>query len=228
MRCQLNQNFAITRNEAETNMKKPEEYAKIVIKVPKKFAEFCQSEEIKEKPYDVCQMCSFIPDSCDGPRLDGMEYKRWAEWARDYMKRNQIVKTELAKKCDIPGSTLSHAISGVGYDVRAETRTKITNALLGIDHRRYPCHMAALLMAGQIIDDEDNESKIAELQEEIQRLGSDLAHAKEKAVAKVQEAKQEAQVKIDYLKAQIETRDKFLDEKNVQINKLMDKLLESK
>lgn len=228
MRCQLDQNFAITRNEAETNMKKSEEYAKIVIKVPRNFAEFCQSEEIKEKPYDVCQMCSFIPDSCDGPRLDGMEYKRWAEWARDYMKRNQIVKTELAKKCDVPVSTLSHAISGVGYDVRAETRTKITNALLGIDRRRYPCHMAALLMAGQIIDGEDNESKIAELQEEVQRLGSDLAHAKEKAVAKVQEAKQEAQVKIDYLKAQIETRDKFLDEKNVQINKLMDKLLESK
>lgn len=220
--------FCNYENEAETNMKKSEEYAKIVIKVPKKFAEFCQSEEIKEKPYDVCQMCSFIPDSCDGPRLDGMEFKRWAEWARDYMKRNQIVKTELSKKCDLPVSTLSHAISGVGYDVRAETRTKITNALLGIDHRRYPCHMAALLMAGQIIDDEDNESKVAELQEEIQRLGSDLAHAKEKAVAKVQEAKQEAQVKIDYLKAQIETRDKFLDEKNVQINKLMDKLLESK
>lgn len=213
------QKIVIVENGAEAHMKK-EEYVKVIVRVPREFAEFCQTEEAKEKPYDVCQVCSFIPDTCDGPRMDAMEYKRWSEWARDYMAKHGIIKAALAKKIDMPLSTLSHAISGLGYDVRTETRTKITNALIGMDRGRYPCHMAALLMAGEIVEDEDSDAKIAELQDEVNRLNAELARVIASAESKAQEVKQEAQTKIDYLKSQVDIRDKFLAEKNQLINDL--------
>jgi len=184
--------------------KEAEFVVKVVIMVPKSFADYCKTKEAKEKPYNICQLCPFISECCDGPRFDAMEYKRWAEWASDFMKKKGMTKSEVSKSLDMPLSTVSHALSGSGYDVRAETKTKITSALLGTSRGRYPCCMAAFVMAGKEMSDNDTEKQIADYETEIERLNAELKRVRERADTKVREAKEEAQVKIDNLKKQVE------------------------
>lgn len=198
---------------------------KAVITVPKSFADFCKTQEAKEKPYNICLICEFISASCDGPNIEAMDYKRWSEWANDYLRQTGKSKSELAKKIDMPLSTLSHALSGNGYDIRADTKNKITNGLLGICKGRFPCQLAAMLMSGEGLEESEDGAKIAELRAEIDQLNEEINRITTATEARMEETKREFQAKIDYLKEQVAIRDKYLAEKNETINKLVDKIL---
>lgn len=201
---------------------------KITINAPESMIEFCHSPEAKSKPYDICLHCPYIKESCDGPNILAMEYPRWAEWARERIKRLGLSKADVAEAAGLSPSTLNGALSGAGYDIRTDTMRRITKAIIGGSWGQYPCHVAAVLIDGGGEEENESSQKIADLQAEIDRLNAELKRVISSAEAKVQDAKQESQAKIDYLKDQVTIRDKYLAEKNQMITDLMNAILKEK
>lgn len=182
--------------------------------------DYAQTSTAKEKPYDICLHCPFISESCDGPNILAMDYPRWVEWANQRMKSLGLTKGEVALQSGIPQSTVKSALSGVTYDIRTETMREITRVLIGGCWGQYPCHLAAILMAGTHQDTESEPLTASERQQ---------------YEAQIQQLKADYQKKVDYLKEQVNhwqeearIRDKFLEEKNKTIDRLMDKILNDK
>ena len=201
---------------------------KISFDAPKSMVDYAQTSAAKEKPYDICLHCPFISESCDGPNILAMDYPRWVEWANQRMKRMNLTKGEVALQSGIPQSTVKSALSGVTYDIRTETMREITRVLIGGCWGQYPCHLAAVLMAGNVQEAESDVDTTATIFAERVKMEDH-----------VKQVKSEYQAKVDYLKEQVihwkeeaahwkeeaRIRDEFLKEKNKTIDKLMDKIL---
>ena len=182
----------------------------ITVDASKEMRDFALSAQAKEKPYDICLKCPSLGVTCDGPNILAMEYKRWAEWANEYMDRKGLTKAYVAEESGLPLSTVRSALSGSGYDIRSETMRAITRVLIGGCWGQYPCHLAALLMAGIAPEDDGDVGQIRQLELE-------LAKAEER----LKTAKEEDQRKIEYLKEQVSIRDKYLIGKNKMITALV-------
>lgn len=193
---------------------------KILVDAPKTMVEYAKTASAKDKPYDICLHCPFISESCDGPNILAMDYPRWVEWARDRMKLRDLTKGEIALQNGLPLSTVKSALSGNSYDIRTETMREITRVLIGGCWGQYPCHLAAILMAGTAQDAEPEPmaaGERAQMEEQIRQIKADY------------------QAKVDYLKEQVahwkeeaRIRDKYLEEKNKTIDRLMDRILNDK
>lgn len=190
---------------------------KILVDVSKQMVEYCQSSEAREKPYNICLQCPYMPDSCDGPNVLAMEYPRWVEWVKGRMSQMGLSKNALSERSGVALSTIKGFLSESGYDIRTDTMRRITKVLVGGSWGTYPCHFAALLMEGTDLDEDTDSKKAAELEAEVEELTN-----------KIREIKEEYKEEIKFLREQIEIRDKYLAEKNQTINKLMDRLLNEK
>lgn len=191
--------------------------------------DYAQTSAAKEKPYDICLHCPFISESCDGPNILAMDYPRWVEWANHRMKRMNLTKGEVALQSGIPQSTVKSALSGVTYDIRTETMREITRVLIGGCWGQYPCHLAAILMAGNVQEAEPESTPLS-------------VQERQQYETQIRELKAEAQAKVDYLKEQVahwkeeaahwkeeaRIRDKYLADKNARIDALTDRILNGK
>lgn len=204
------------------------------VDAPKSMIDFCKTTEAKEKPYNICLKCPFIRESCDGPNILALEYHRWVEWSKDWIKQHKITRQGVADAAGLPLSTINSALSGTGYDIKTDTMRRITKALVGGCWGQYPCHLAAILMDGTAeVDTGEDAKRIAALEAEVARLNAKLQKVIDTAEAKIADVKAEEKAKIDYLKEQVEgwrnesrIRDKFLSEKNETINRLVNALIE--
>lgn len=186
---------------------------KILVDAPKTMVEYAKTASAKDKPYDICLHCPFISESCDGPNILAMDYPRWVEWARDRMKLRDLTKGEIAMQSGLPLSTVKSAFSGNSYDIRTETMREITRVLIGGCWGQYPCHLAAILMAGTAQDAEPEHlsaGERAQMEEQIRQIKADY------------------QAKVDYLKERIVYLQTQIEHKNTTIDKLMDRLLKEK
>lgn len=191
--------------------------------------DYAQTSAAKEKPYDICLLCPFISESCDGPNILAMDYRRWVEWANQRMKKLSLTKGEVALQSGIPHSTVKSALAGVTQDIRTETMREITRVLIGGCWGQYPCHLAAILMAGNVQEAEPESAPLS-MQERRQYE------------TQIREIKADYQAKVDYLKEQVahwkeeaahwkeesRIRDKYLADKNARIDSLMDRILNGK
>lgn len=189
--------------------------------------EYAKTASAKDKPYDICLHCPFISESCDGPNILAMDYPRWVEWAKERMKLRNVTKGEVALQSGLSLSTVKSALSGMGYDVRTETMREITRVLIGGCWGQYPCHLAAILMAGKAQEAEPDHLTATERQQYEEQ---------------VRQLKADYQAKVDYLKEQVahwkeeaahwkeesRIRDKYLADKNARIDDLMDRILNGK
>lgn len=190
---------------------------KVLVDVSREMIVYCQSEEAREKPYNICLQCPYMPDSCDGPNVLAMDYRRWGEWAKGRLEQMGLSKSGLSERSGVPLSTVTGVLSGSGYDIRTDTMRRITKVLVGGSWGTYPCHFAALLMDGVELEDEVEAKKTADLEREIEALQEEI-----------QEVRREAQAKIDYLFQQVNIRDKYLEEKNKTIDRLVNRILDEK
>lgn len=188
---------------------------KVPVDVPKTMIEYCLTAEARDKPYNICLQCPYMPDSCDGPNVLAMEYPRWVEWVKGRLRQMSLSRNGLSERSGVPLSTITSALSGTGYDIRTDTMRRITKVLVGGSWGTYPCHFAALLMEGTDLDEDTDSKKAAELEAKVEELTN-----------KIREIKEEHKEEIKFLRGQIEIRDKYLAEKNETINKLVNKLLE--
>jgi len=185
---------------------------KIQFDVPKSMIDFCHTKTAKSKLYDICLQCPYMRESCDGPNVLAMEYVRWAEWARERIKRMGLARADVAEEAELSLSTVNSALSGAGYDIRTDTMRRITKAIIGGCWGQYPCHFAALLIEGADLEDGDKDSAGEFV------IKWDLERAKFEE--KERELRADYQAKIDYLKEQVVIRDKYLDQKNQMIDDL--------
>lgn len=178
---------------------------KINIDVPKKMLDIAQSADAENKPYDICLHCPFMGVTCDGPNITAMSYARWVEWASKLAKQNGLTHSVIADQANLPKGTVDSALSGKNKDIRADTKRMITKAIVGGCWGQYPCHMAAQLMFGNL---EEDEMHTETLVKELEKAKEELANAKAQYKQDLAEAKEEAHTQVDYLKKEVEFRNK--------------------
>lgn len=190
---------------------------KIAVDAPKSMIEFAKTQQARDRPYDICLMCPFLRESCDGPNVLAMDYPRWIEWAKERIRQLGITKPQLSERADVPLSTINSALSGTSYDIRSETMRKLTRVLIGGCWGQYPCHLASLLMDGEDLDvDAELEAVQTELEAahaEITRL-TGLLDSTDQRHEKSREDDQRIR---EYLKEQVNIRDHYLRDKNKTI-----------
>lgn len=198
----------------------------VQVDVSKDMVEFAKSASAREKPYDICLHCGSFAVTCDGPNILAMDYPRWVEWATEHIRRKKLKVAEIALASGLPQSTIKSALSGIHYDTRTDTMRKITKALVGGCWGQYPCHLASLLMEGDV--------------HEVDQASQTMtAGERERMEEHIRQVRADYQAKVDYLKEQVEhwkketehwkeesrIRDKYLAEKNARIDSLMDRIL---
>lgn len=162
-----------------------------------------------EKPYDVCLHCSAIGKICDGPNFLAMTRERWIEWCKERKEIVGITNSQIADLSGVPKGTVDRALSVHGGDIRLSTMQGITKVLVGDCWGKFPCSIHG-----------GGEAAYGDMQKEINALKAEnelLQNAPNVALA---ESKAESQKKIDYLKEQVEIRDRFIREKNTAIKVL--------
>lgn len=158
------------------------------------------------KPYNRCLTCQHrIEKRCDGPRASAMELARWCEYMRAMKEANGLTNAEVAERSGISIKSIERIFSAnYDQDIMRDTARRIEDAIIGSSNQ-YPCYLAfeentphdshklneALLdLERALADNEDY------------RKALDGIHASYNA--EMQIIRDDAQKKIDFLRAQID------------------------
>lgn len=204
---------------------------RIALDMPKSMVEKAVDPNIKDRPYDLCLDCPSFSKTCDGPNILAMSNERWVEWANARMEQLGISRSKLAILSGVPEGTVISVLSGRTKDARFSTIRDMTKALVGGCWGQYPCHLSALMMNSELVEDDADvdkmkldfslaQSKMYEYETEIESLRLSLNTAEEKAILRVAEMKDEAQKKIDYLRNRVDKLDSQLESKDRTIKTL--------
>lgn len=186
---------------------------KLNIDLPKSMFRIAQNDGTREKPYDLCLSCPFFGESCDGPNVLAMEYPRWVEWANTRARQLGLTRADIAERSNLPKGTVDSALSGRNKDIRSATMRDITEVLIGGCWGQYPCHLAAMLMRGELEDTAQEDESTLPLRETERRLQAveaerddllrKLADSDNRTQAQLDKFEAEAQKKIEWLKGNI-------------------------
>lgn len=159
----------------------------------------------KEKPYNRCLHCDIRGESCNGPRTASMPLERWREFMRDMKDIEGLTYAEIANRSGIPARTVEKKLApgGDGQDIMRETARLIEGAILG-PTAQYPCYKAFL----DELPDDKKSSVALEAEMEVLRKNIELLHS---AYQELEIVRAEAQVKIDFLRAENEKKDRIID-----------------
>lgn len=166
----------------------------------------------KEKTYNRCLACEHRGVSCNGPRTSDMTLERWREFMRDMKEVEGLTYAEISDRTNprIPARTIEKKMSpgGDGQDMMRETARAIEDAILG--STPHPCYLAFLESNPDL-----GQSRTV-LEAEISRLHRDIELLHQSYKAELESVRAEAKLKIDYLRAENEKKDRVID-------KLLDK-----
>lgn len=193
---------------------------KVVISVPKELKNAIANAD-PNKPYDICLVCNFLSNTCDGPNFMAMEYARWVEWANLRIKKLGVTRAKVAEEANLPLSTLNSILSGRTHDIKMSTMRDITKVLVGGSWGQYPCHIAALLMNSEELRVDEQivalqqqlvaeREKSDELREKLNRYND--FHQKE-----LDTVRKEAQEKIDWLKERAKVMDGHINDQKAVV-----------
>lgn len=186
----------------------------IQIDIPKAMWQAAQCADAAHVPYNVCLACPFLSESCDGPNVLAMTTERWVEWATIRIKALGMTRQQLADKSSIPIATLHNIFAGKTTDMRHSTMRDLTKALIGDCWGQYPCHFAAMLMKGELIESHTAD-ELAEAKAELQRMQARVRHL-ESTLEGIHKSyneeltlvRNEEKAKVEFLKNQVEIKDK--------------------
>ena len=127
-----------------------------------------------------------------------LSVEKWAALINRVATQNHISRQQIADKAFLPLSTVNSVLSGRTKDVRHSTMLAITQVVMGEGFGKFPCYIAYLMLTGQQLEDESD--SIAELNHRRARI----AELKEEKQA----AAEDARGKVDFLRQQINLRDR--------------------
>lgn len=161
-------------------------------------------ETLEEKPYNICVSCSRIGQTCDGPNFLAMSVERWCEWCklrRDYLGwKNQTV----ADKAKVSKVSVDRIMTGDVKDLRITTMQAVSKALVNGTWGQSPC---VLVTEAEKDIYQDNPVILAQCQQ-LQNTLDSLSNDCKKELKSIRE---EAERKIEFLKRQIEIKDKHIE-----------------
>lgn len=159
-----------------------------------------------EKPYNKCLSCQHRTEGrCDGPRTSAMPLARWCEFMRDLKAANKLTNQDIAERSGVSIKTIERIMAGsCEKDIYRDTARLIEDAIIGSSNQ-YPCYLAYEQTVPQ-----DSE-QLKDALRELARLGIDNEEYKkaleaihESYRAEMQIIRDEAQRKIDFLRAQLD------------------------
>ena len=161
-------------------------------------------ETLEEKPHNICISCPKIGKICDGPNFLAMTVERWCEWChlrRDYLKwRNSTV----AEKAGVSKISVDRIMSGDAKDLRITTMQAVTKALVNGVWGQSPCILVTETEKEIYVDNPVIVAQCQHLQNTLDTLSEE--HRKDLAFIR-----EEAQMKIDFLRDQITIKDKQIE-----------------
>lgn len=179
-------------------------------------------KNFKEKTYNRCLYCDHRGVLCYGPRTSDMPIERWREFMRDMKEVEGLTYAEISRRTaelgvPIPAKTIEKKLSpgGDGQDIMRETARAIELAILG--PAPYPCYMAFL---------DDNPSKAQgtpDAEAEILRLHKEIELLHQSYRDELATVRSDDQKKIEYLRAEIDKKDRAIERLETRIDKLLDK-----
>lgn len=159
-----------------------------------------------DKPYNKCLSCSHRKERrCDGPRTSAMELARWCEFMRDLKIANGLTNQNVADRSGVSLKTIERIMAcNCEKDILRETARLIEDAIIGSSNQ-YPCYLAY----EQTVPRESE--KLASTIKELERVMGDNEEYKQVLGAihdsyktEMQIIRDDAQKKIDFLRAQLD------------------------
>lgn len=185
-----------------------------------------------DKPYNKCIPCQHrIEKRCDGPRTSAMPLARWCEFMRDMKEANGLTNQIVAERSGVSIKTIERIMAqNCEQDIRRETARLIEDAIIGSSNQ-YPCYLAF----EESVPNESEQLKDAlrELErltgdnEEYRKIQADIHTSYNK---ELQDVRDEAQRKIDFLRQQIDRLTKDNDrlwEENTRKSAIIDRFVGS-
>lgn len=157
-----------------------------------------------DKPYNKCLPCTHRQEGrCDGPRTSAMTLARWCEFMRDLKAANGLTNQIIADRSGVSLKTIERIMAcNCEKDILRETARLIEDAIIGSSNQ-YPCYLAYEETIPQ--DSEQLREALRELERATEdnadyRKALDAIHDSYRA--EMQNIRDEAQRKIDYLRIQ--------------------------
>lgn len=162
--------------------------------------------DVTNKPYNKCFACPHLKTPrCNGPRTSSMELGRWCEYMRDLRDLFNLTNEWIAEKAEVSLKTINRVMSGSSdQDIMRDTARRIEDAILGTDVNS-PCYTAFCE------ENEPHKQKLSEASADLERAlndNKDYRNALDNIHAfynsEMQQIRDEAQRKIQYLLNQVE------------------------
>ena len=160
-------------------------------------------ETLEEKPYNICISCPKIGQACDGPNFLAMPIERFCEWCRlrrDYLGwKNQVV----ADKAGVSKISVDRIMAGDSKDLRITTMQAVARALVNGVWGQSPCVLVTETEKEIYVDNPVIVAQCQHLQNTLDNLSAEYK-------AEVVAIRAEAQQKIDFLRGQIDIKDRHI------------------
>lgn len=195
-----------------------------------------------DEPYVACLDCSHRRDGrCNGPRTSTMSLQEWSKFMRAVKEADGLTNKEIEERTNFRVSlkTIEHVMSmKCDRDIMRDTAAMIENAIIG-SSTRYPCYLA---FEENIPDvSQKMSTALRELEQslgETHRAAIDNIHSSHSAemlainathAAELAAVKEESNIKVQYLRDQIDRLQRDNDNLWTEINRksrIIDRLIE--
>lgn len=166
--------------------------------------------DLSQKPYNRCLNCIHInAGRCDGPNFLAMSLERFCEWCRDRKEALDWTNAELADKAGLAKVTIDRIMAGKVDDLKVSTMQLLTKALVNGSWGEHPC--ANPDAEYHEADWQSLQNALEEKEKELEQLRERLRTVRSETAEEVRTIREESQRKIDYLKADVEKKDKIID-----------------
>lgn len=195
-----------------------------------------------DEPYRACLDCSHrTATRCKGPRTSNMTLLEWCKFIRAIKEKAGFTNLEVAEGADVSLSTVESIMSlNRDKDIMRDTARRIENFVLGVG-TGYPCYLAfeenvpevSQRVSGALADLERSlgEQHSAALDNLRNSHASEMLVIKTTHEAEVKAIKDDCDVKIQYLRAQVERLQREKDNlwaENTRKSRIIDRLIEMK
>ena len=194
-----------------------------------------------DEPYVACLDCSQRRDGrCNGPRTSTMSLQEWSKFMRAVKEADGLTNKEIEERSKVSLKTIEHIMAmNCDRDIMRDSAARIETAIIG-SSPRYPCYLAFEKNIPDVSQKMNNALRELEQSlDENHRAAIDNIHNSHTAemlavkaahTAELNAAKEEADVKVQYLRNQIERLQKENDnlwDENTRKAKIIDKLIEA-
>lgn len=169
-------------------------------------------EVTPQKPFNKCFQCPSFRNGCSGPNILIMPIERGCEFLQMTRVFLKYTYQHVADKTGISLATVKRLLTGKLIDPSYFTMQAIVKFLVGDPNGKSPCPFA------DVLSDPNSEQRLNDALRDLERALDDNRDYRDKLDniqlshnAELQMVRDEAQAKIDYLRAQLDRAQREID-----------------